>query len=99
MCFEGEQRCDPGPCTAILGPPAPYPHLPCLLHHHRPHLLTPPARLEAMIDFGEDEGIADDVAAGVVPLVAALRRQLERHLASAVSGELVRCGAAVFWLR
>ena len=42
---------------------------------------------------------ADDVAAGVVPLVAALRRQLERHLASAVSGELVRCGAAVFCLR
>ncbi|KAI7844301.1 hypothetical protein COHA_002099 [Chlorella ohadii] len=55
----------------------------------RHSLLTCLARLEAMIDFGEDEGIADDVAAGVVPLVAALRRQLERHLASAVSGELV----------
>lgn len=45
-----------------------------------------------MIDFGEDEGIADEVAAGVVPQVRALRQQLERHLASAVGGELVRCG-------
>lgn len=44
-----------------------------------------------MIDFGEDEEIADDVAAGVAPLVDTLRRELERHLAAATSGELVRC--------
>lgn len=50
------------------------------------------ARLEAVIDFGEDEGIAEDVAAGVLPLVCDLRQQLEGHLASAASGELVRCG-------
>ena len=43
-----------------------------------------------MIDFGEDEGIADEVAAGVVPLVEGLRCQLEAHLAAAASGELVR---------
>lgn len=48
------------------------------------------ARLEAVIDFGEDEGIADDVAAGVAPQVQALRRELQRHLAAAVGGELVR---------
>lgn len=71
---------------------------PSIMHPCWPPAPTPspsmpfPARLEAMIDFGEDEGIADEVAAGVVPQVRALRRQLERHLASAVGGELVRCG-------
>ncbi|PRW59346.1 tRNA modification GTPase mitochondrial [Chlorella sorokiniana] len=61
----------------------------------RHSLLTCLARLEAMIDFGEDEGIADDVAAGVLPQVQALRGQLERHLASAVGGELVRSGVRI----
>lgn len=56
---------------------------------------TPPAipraaRLEAVIDFGEDDGIGDDVAAGVAPLVRALRREVEGHLAAAASGELIR---------
>ena len=50
------------------------------------------ARLEAVIDFGEDEELADDVAAGVLPLVRALRQRLEAHLAAAAGGELVRCG-------
>ncbi|EFN51868.1 hypothetical protein CHLNCDRAFT_8246, partial [Chlorella variabilis] len=53
------------------------------------------ARLEAVIDFGEDEGIAEDVAAGVLPLVCDLRQQLEGHLASAASGELVRTGVRI----
>ena len=79
--------------TALLR--APRPALPkrALCHYRRLAALFlnwPAARLEAVIDFGEDEGIADDVAAGVVPLVAALRQRLQGHLAAAASGELVR---------
>eukprot|EP00887_Chlorella_sp_A99_P005895 scaffold1.g5895.t1 len=59
------------------------------------------ARVEAVIDFGEDEGIADDVAAGVVEHARQLRQELQRHLASARralrrwQGELVRVGVRV----
>lgn len=64
--------------------------LPPITTPPRPDYLTAAARLEAVIDFGEDEGIADDVAAGVVPLVQALRREVQGHLAAATAGELVR---------
>jgi tRNA modification GTPase len=53
------------------------------------------ARLEAVVDFGEEEGIDLAVAAGVLPLVRALRGELEGHLASAVSGELIRSGVRI----
>jgi hypothetical protein len=43
-----------------------------------------------VIDFGEDEGLGEEVAAGVAPLAGGLRCQLEAHLAAAGSGELVR---------
>lgn len=62
-------------------------------HAAFPHAAA--ARLEAVIDFGEDEGIADDVAAGVLPLVAALRQQLQSHLEAASGGELVRSGVRI----
>ncbi|PSC67489.1 tRNA modification GTPase isoform A [Micractinium conductrix] len=61
----------------------------------RQTLLTCLARLEAVIDFGEDDGIGDDVAAGVAPLVRALRREVEGHLAAAASGELIRSGVRI----
>ncbi|KAL4433646.1 hypothetical protein ABPG75_000087 [Micractinium tetrahymenae] len=63
--------------------------------HWRQTLLTCLARLEAVIDFGEDEEIADDVAAGVLPLVQALQQEVEGHLAAAAGGELVRSGVRV----
>ena len=38
------------------------------------------ASAEALIDFGEEEGITDDVAAEVLGRVRALRSYLERHI-------------------
>lgn len=38
------------------------------------------ASAEAIIDFGEDEGIASDVAADVRARVAAVRAELARHV-------------------
>ncbi|KAI3434459.1 hypothetical protein D9Q98_002536 [Chlorella vulgaris] len=61
----------------------------------RQTLLTCLARLEAVVDFGEEEGIDLAVAAGVLPLVRTLRGELEGHLASAVSGELIRSGVRI----
>jgi tRNA modification GTPase len=61
----------------------------------RAALLTGLARVEAVIDFGEDDGIADEVAAGAAPALRALRRQLEAHLAAGAGGELVRGGVRV----
>lgn len=99
-CLAASSECQPQRSGGAWAPTLPLrcPNCPLPLLLRSPTLLSPPlplppARLEAMIDFGEDEGIADDVAAGVLPQVAALRQQLERHLASAVGGELVRCGA------
>lgn len=43
------------------------------------------ANVEAVIDFGEDEGIAEEVAEQVLPRVHHLGQQLRQHL---VSGEL-----------
>lgn len=43
------------------------------------------ANVEAVIDFGEDEGIAEEVAEQVLPRVQHLGQQLRQHL---VSGEL-----------
>ena len=38
------------------------------------------ANIEAVIDFGEDEEIAEEVAEQVLPRVRGLRQQLEHHL-------------------
>lgn len=61
----------------------------------RGSLLRSLSRVEAVIDFGEEEGIADDVARGVVPEVTALRQELQGHLAAGAGGELVREGVRV----
>ena len=53
------------------------------------------ARVEAVIDFGEEEDIADEVAAGVVPEVVALHCQLSAHLRASAGGEIVRQGVRV----
>lgn len=37
------------------------------------------ARIEAVIDFGEDDGIADEVAAGVEPLISAVLEDMSTH--------------------
>ena len=46
----------------------------------RAQLLRCLASAEALIDFGEEEGIADDVAAEVLGRVRALRGYLEGHI-------------------
>jgi tRNA modification GTPase len=56
------------------------------------------AHVEAVIDFGEDEEIADEVAAAVIPIVSNLTNDLERHLAAAAGGEVVRQGIRVVLL-
>ena len=40
------------------------------------------ANVEAVIDFGEDEGIAEEVAEQVLPKVQQLRQLLQQHLIS-----------------
>lgn len=40
------------------------------------------ANVEAVIDFGEDEGIAEEVAEQVLPRVQQLEQLLRRHLTS-----------------
>ena len=42
------------------------------------------ANIEAVIDFGEDEEIAEEVAQQVLPKMKSLQRQLRHHL---VNGE------------
>ena len=61
----------------------------------RSTLLRAAAHVEAVLDFGEDEEVADEVFAAVVPSVAALRIELEAHLAAPPRGELVRAGVRV----
>lgn len=51
--------------------------------------------MQAVIDFGEDEHIADEVAAGVLPGVRALREEMARHLTNAARGQLTREGVRV----
>ncbi|BDA43876.1 probable tRNA modification GTPase GTPBP3, mitochondrial [Coccomyxa sp. Obi] len=53
------------------------------------------AAAEAIIDFGEDEGIAPDVAADVRARVAAVRAELARHVTGGRRGELIRSGIKV----
>lgn len=48
-----------------------------------------------MIDFGEDEGLADEVAAGVLPDMRALRAELAGFLGGGQRGQLVRDGVRV----
>ena len=49
-------------------------------------LLSCLSHVEAVIDFGEDEQLADDVAAEVLPRVVALQTDLQRHLAAGALG-------------
>ena len=53
------------------------------------------ANVEAVIDFGEDEGIAEEVAEQVLPRVQRLGQQLRQHL---VSGELCLTCSLLFKL-
>ena len=52
----------------------------------RAALLSCLSHVEAVIDFGEDEQLADDVAAEVLPRVVALQTELQRHVAAGVQG-------------
>ncbi|CAL8469865.1 g9407 [Coccomyxa elongata] len=61
----------------------------------RGSLLRCLAAAEAIIDFGEDEGIALDVAADVRARVAAVRDELARHVTGGRRGELIRSGIKV----
>jgi tRNA modification GTPase len=56
------------------------------------------AHVEAVIDFGEDDEIADEVASAVIPTVAGLQKELELHLKAAAGGEVVREGIRVVLL-
>jgi tRNA modification GTPase len=56
------------------------------------------ARLEAVIDFGEDEGLAQEVAEGVVPLARGLGEEIGAQLAQAWRGEATRRGLRVLLL-
>lgn len=53
------------------------------------------SRVEAVIDFGEDEGIAETVVTDVLPAVVSLREDLENHLSVASAGEIIRQGVRV----
>ena len=61
----------------------------------RSALLRSLARVEAVIDFGEDEEIAENVAEGVIPHIVKLREDLEAHLVAASGSELIRQGIKV----
>lgn len=69
------------------------PHTHFLPQHTHAHTHTPQA--QAVIDFGEDEGIADEVAAGVLPDMRALRAELAGFLGGGQRGQLVRDGVRV----
>lgn len=43
------------------------------------------ANVEAVIDFGEDEGIGEEVAEQVLPQVQQLRQILQQHLVNGIS--------------
>lgn len=53
------------------------------------------ANVEAVIDFGEDEGIAEEVAEQVLPKVQQLRQLLQQHLISGTWLTLKAMSAAV----
>jgi tRNA modification GTPase len=53
------------------------------------------SRIEAVIDFGEDEGIAETVVSDVLPAVVSLREDLESHLSASSAGEIIRQGVRV----
>ena len=61
----------------------------------RTRLIRCLSRVEAVIDFGEDEEIGDTVAAAVVDDVIALRKELEMHVEASTGGEIVRQGIRV----
>ncbi|KAK9843799.1 hypothetical protein WJX81_006811 [Elliptochloris bilobata] len=61
----------------------------------RGEMLSCLAHTEAVIDFGEEEGLAEGVLAGVRPRIAALLSSLEQHLGAGRRGQLVRSGVRV----
>jgi len=58
----------------------------------RKELLSCLASVEAVLDFGEDAELSEDVALAVVPRVINLRQELQKRLADGRRGELIRDG-------
>ncbi len=58
-------------------------------------LLKAHAHCEATLDFGEDDELGNEVFLSVIPGVAALRMELQKHLAAPPKGELTRTGVRV----
>lgn len=61
----------------------------------RSTLLTSLGRLEAVLDFGEDEEIGDEIVDEVTEVLRSLRTELKGHLDTKDRGELVRQGVKV----
>lgn len=61
----------------------------------RSTLLTSLGRLEAVLDFGEDEEIGDEIVIDVTDVLRSLRTELKCHLDTKDRGELVRHGVKV----
>lgn len=61
----------------------------------RADLLRSLSEVEAVLDFGDDEDIADEVAYGVLPRVRALQQELERAVKGGERGEVIREGVRV----
>ncbi len=60
----------------------------------RKEIVTAQAYLEADIDFADEE-IPDDVTAGVVPIIRALREKIIQHMGDGFKGERIRDGLQV----
>ncbi len=58
-------------------------------------LLYARAMLEADFDFSDEDDVADDVAASVLPAVHAIAAEIEAHLSGAARGEILREGFRV----
>jgi tRNA modification GTPase len=61
----------------------------------RAALLAALARLEAAIDYGEEESLGSGIAANALESLEPLRAELAGHLAAGARAELVRAGARV----
>ncbi|KAF9149014.1 tRNA modification GTPase gtpbp3, mitochondrial [Linnemannia schmuckeri] len=61
----------------------------------RTQLIKSMALIEALIDFGEDENIEDDVYDNVVAKVKTLRRDIRKHMDDDRCGEILRDGIHV----
>jgi MnmE helical domain len=67
--------------------------------HWRAQLLRCLAHVEALIDFGEEEGLADELAASVLPRVGALRQQLEAALHGGAGPQTDRHAPWASWVQ